>query len=214
MNNLEGVSPFPAQSMDFRQLVETTAPRGSSGGPMGVLDDRAAVFSAGASHMPGGRSQKIAMMETLTIRQNDPTGRSFTANGDYNCTRREVTALLYIQEDEDYVRPTPYALDLALELLENTNAELLSQGRTFPRGTSSASESGGIYIFWERIGMTIQVEVPFRDGGLYYIHTIASDVSVMRRDVSAKTLADTLADRNPSISRRPGTTNAPASAAA
>ena len=153
-------------------------------------------------------------MDAPLAHQNGLANRQFTMNGDYNHTRRDVTDLLFIQEDEDYVRPTPYALDLALELLENTNAELLSQGKAFPRGTSSASESGGIYLFWEKDGLTIQLEVPPRDGGLHYIHTIAPDVSIMRRDVSAKTLADTLADGDLSGSRRRGTANAPASAVA
>jgi hypothetical protein len=139
---------------------------------------------------------------------------TFTTNGEYEQTRQETTSLLYIQEDEDFVRPTRHALDLTLNLLEDANAELIAHGTHFPRGTSSTSDKGGIYVFWEENGKSIQLEVPPRDGGMLYIHVISLDNSVMNRDVSANTLADALADVKLFSSQRLGTKNAPASAAA
>ena len=130
-------------------------------------------------------------MESAVIDREKAT---FTTNGDYERTRQEITSLLYIQEDEDFVRPTQYALDLTLNLLENANAELVIRGTKFPRGTSSTSERGGIYVFWEENGKSIQLEVPPEAGGLFYIHVVSLDKSVMNKDGSASTLADALAD--------------------
>ncbi len=139
---------------------------------------------------------------------------AFTTNGDYEQTRQEITSLLYVQEDEDFVRPTRYALDLTLNLLEDANAELIARSTQFPGGTSSTSDKGGIYVFWEKNSQSVQLEVPPRDGGMFYIHVISLDNSVMNKDVSARTLADALADVKSLRSQRLGTTNAPASAAA
>ena len=138
----------------------------------------------------------------------------FTTNGDYEQTRQEITSLLYVQEDEDFVRPTQYALDLTLNLLEDANAELIARGAQFPKGTSSTSDKGGIYVFWDMNSQSVQLEVPPRNGGMFYIHVISPDGSLMDKDVSARRLANVLADIRLLSSQRLGTKNAPASAAA
>ncbi len=150
-------------------------------------------------------------MESAVIDREKAT---FTTSGDYEQTRQEITSLLYVQEDEDFVRPTQYALDLTLNLLENANAELIARGTQFPRGTSSTSERGGVYVFWEDNGRSIQLEVPSKNGGMLYIHVMSLDKSIINKDVSANTLADALADAKLLGSQRLGTKNAPASAAA
>jgi len=150
-------------------------------------------------------------MESAVIDREKAT---FTTNGDYEQTRQEITSLLYVQEDEDFVRPTHYALDLMLNLLENTNAELVIRGTQFPRGASSTSERGGIYVFWEENGRSIQLEVPSKNGGMFYIHVTSQDGSFMDRDVTARRLADALADAKLLSSQRLGTKNVPASAVA
>ena len=139
---------------------------------------------------------------------------AFTTNGDYEQTRQEITSLLYVEEDEDYVRPTQYALDLTLNLLEDANAELITRSAQFPRGTSSTSDKGGIYVFWDVNSQSVQLEVPPCNGGLLYIHVTSPGKSLLNKDVSAKTLADALTVANPSGRRRLGTTNATASPAA
>jgi len=150
-------------------------------------------------------------MESAVI---DRRKTAFTTNGEYEQTRQDVTSLLYIQEDEDFVRPTQYALDLTLNLLENANAELVISGIKFPRGTSSTSERGGLYVFWERHNHSVQLEVPPKHGGLFYLHIIRSNESLINRDVSVRTLADALTDSSLFSSQRLGPQNAPASAAA
>jgi|GEM_PF-2657461 len=138
----------------------------------------------------------------------------FTTNGDYEKTRQDITALLYVPEDEDFVRPTRYALDLTLNLLENANAELVARGVKFPRGTASTSEKGGLYVFWEGNNHSLQLEVPPVHGGLFYLHLTNADGSLINKDVSAKTLADALTESSLFSSQRPGPQNASASAAA
>lgn len=139
-------------------------------------------------------------MESAVI---DREKARFTTNGDYEQTRQEITSLLYIQEDEDFVRPTRHALDLTLNLLEDANAELMARGTQFPRGTSSTSDKGGIYVFWEMNSQSVQLEVPSRNSGLFYIHVISPAGSFMDKNVSARTLADALAAANP-LGRRSG----------
>ena len=52
-------------------------------------------------------------MESAVIDREKDT---FTTNGDYEQTRQEIISLLHVEEDEDFVRPTRYALDLTLNL--------------------------------------------------------------------------------------------------
>ena len=110
----------------------------------------------------------------------------------YNKTRQSLMALLDEEEDEDYTRPTHYAFNLAFDLLDGANAELLVQGTPFPLGSASASEKGGVYIFWERDQTSVQLTVPPKEGGLYYLHVIVRGKSTLLQDVSAGRLAEEL----------------------
>lgn len=150
-------------------------------------------------------------MESAAI---DREKAAFTTNGGYEQTRQAITSLLYVQEDEDFVRPTRYALDLTLNLLEDANAELIARGAQFPRGTSSTSDKGGIYVFWEMNSQSVQLEVPPRKDGMFYIHVISQEESFLDRNVSARKLADALAEIHLFSSQSLGTKNALASSAA
>ncbi|MGI4791964.1 MAG: hypothetical protein ACRYFS_24340 [Janthinobacterium lividum] len=135
----------------------------------------------------------------------------FTTNGKYEQTRQSVTSLLFAEEDEEFMHPTQYALDLTLSLLENANADLVTRGTQFPRGTSSTSDRGGVYLFWEENGNSIQLEVPPKNGGMLYIHFVSSQESIMNKNVSSVALADALTKLT--SSRKLGISRVPASAA-
>ena len=155
-----------------------------------------------------------AVIERVKTEDLEQTKSLFTTNGDYEQTRQATTALLFVEEDEDFVRPTRHALDLTLKMLESANAELVGRGIKFPYGSSSTSESGGICLFWEKNGQSVQLEVPPKNGGMLYVHVISLNESLMNKEVTAKTLADALTDFSLSSGQRPGAKNAPVSAAA
>ena len=184
------------RDLDIRQYLSAAPFTNLKDGVRGIAEDHSTVFLSGKSngieHIRGG----ISMKNTAPANGHNLVNDFFTLNGDYQKTRREITELLYIEEDEDFTRPTSFALDLALDLLENANAKLVNQGHLFPRGASSTSENGGIYIFWRKKEASIQLEVPPREGGLYYIHVINRGNSSMNRNVSPETLADTLTEFN------------------
>ena len=132
----------------------------------------------------------------------------------YQETRQALIDLLSLEEDEEYVRPTKYAFDLTLELIETCKNELLSQREIFPRGSSSTSEKGGLYLFWEGEEGSIQLTVPAAEGGMYSIHVLHAGQSFLIRDVTPQKLTEELASFNRRHLSMQGYTNAPASAVA
>lgn len=214
MNNIQNPIPYSAPEIDARQFATAGNQQAGAVGSGGIVDRWQNPFMPGKSSAPEHLNGETGMPKSFITLRNSPVRRTFTMNGEYQETRQGVTSLLYVEEDEDFARPTPYALGLALDLLENTNAELITHGNEFPKGVSSASGTGGIYIFWGDKDVSVQLEVPPRDGGMFYIHVMSRAGSSMNRNVCAKALADALAASSPSNSRRLGVENAPASAVA
>lgn len=201
------------QFLDRQQLLDGSRSQEMLDGPFGTVVDGTSVFVLSKTNKGEHLRSEEQMRASTTIYSSNRANKLFTLNGDYQKTYRQITGLLYIEEDEDFTRPTRFALDFTLDLLENANAELINRGKQFPRGTSSTNEKGGIHIFWQGKGASIQLEVPARESGLYYIHVIAGANSLMRRKVSAKALADTFAEHDLLGSQKLGN-NATASATA
>lgn len=214
MNKLTNGSSFPSAVMDVRQVPARRNPNSKMNAFSGITNEWFGGFKSGSSLIPKLFTDKAAVAGMLSVNRTRVARSGFSTNREYELARWNVTSLLYIEEDEDFVRPTQYALDLTLSLLEDANAELITRGAQFPRGTSSTSDKGGIYVFWEMNSRSVQLEVPYQKGGMFYIHVISPDGSFMDKDVSAKRIADALAVANPSGSRKLGTKNVPASSAA
>ena len=207
-------SAFPSAAMDVRQVSTRRNPNSKTAVLSGVTNEWFSVFKRGSPLVPELSAGETATMGMLTANRKRVTKSTFTTNLEYELTRQDITAMLYFEEDEDFVRPTQYALNLTLSLLENANTELVARGILFPRGTSSTSDKGGIYVFWDVNSQSVQLEVPPCNGGVFYIHVTSPGKSLLNKNVSAKTLADALAVANPPGRRRLGTTNATASSAA
>lgn len=204
---------FSGEGIDIRQVSMLQSLNRVPPMPSGDVDVVLRLFENGSLPVFERLTSELAMTSRLPTPRARVGKSTHFANEEYEKTKQDVTSLLYIQEDEDYVRPTQHALDLTLGLLENANAELATRSAKFPRGTSSTSDRGGIYVFWEKNGRSIQLEVPPKNGGMFYIHITSQDRSFMDRDVTAKRLADALADAKLFSSQRLGTKNVPASAA-
>ena len=134
------------------------------------------------------------MANTEILDQALPRESAVVPSAGYKRTRQDVTELLFLEEDEDYTRPSAYAFNQVFGLLEDANWELSSRRQPFPRGVPSASENGGIYLFWREKSFSVQLEIPTAPGGFCYLHTIVAGVSTINRDVSAATLAEALSN--------------------
>ena len=212
MNNFRSGSAFPGEAMDTRQAPVRRNSKAATS--LGVVNEWSSLFEKSSQSTSKPPTDETAITRAFSLRRPHVAETAFTTNGEYEQTRQEVTSLLYMEEDEDFVRPTRHALDLTLNLLEDANAELITRSTQFPRGTSSTSDKGGIYVFWDVNSQSVQLEVPSYNGGVFYIHVTSPGKSSLNKNVSAKTLADALAVANPSGRRRLGTTNATASSAA
>lgn len=134
------------------------------------------------------------MANAETLDQIIPHERIASPSEGYKKTRQDVTELLFLEEDGDYTRPFAYAFNQVFGLLEDANWELSSRRQSFPRGVPSASEHGGIYLFWRKNGISVHLEIPPAPGGLCYLQMITPEKSTMNREVSAATLAEALSN--------------------
>jgi hypothetical protein len=75
--------------------------------------------------------------------------------------------LLEDEEDEEAVKPTPYALLTILDLLLDTNVLL---DVPFPRASVSADEYGAMYVYWRKPSRKLHLTVPPGDTGIQYIY--------------------------------------------
>jgi hypothetical protein len=166
--------------------------------------------------MADQETQEVPEKPSLTLVSGPKTlsNRHLQMSDGYQKTRQDLLALSEMEEDEDYTRPTKYALDLTLDLLETCRNEMASHGDFFPRASSSASEKGGLYLFWEEEEGSIQLTVPPVDGGMYSLHVLYDGQSSMIRGGIPQKLTEELASFNRRHLSMQGYTNAPSSAVA
>ena len=164
MNKTINGSAFPSVVMDVRQVPMRRTPRSKAAAISGVTNEWFSGFRSGSSSIPKTFAGETAIAGMLFVNRTRVVKLIAATTREYELTRRDITSLLYLEEDEDFVRPTQYALDLTLSLLENANSELTIRGKQFPRGTSSTSDRGGIYVFWEMDSQSVQLEVPPQNG--------------------------------------------------
>ncbi len=101
--------------------------------------------------------------------------------------------LPYIEEDEDYTRPTQHAYVSALRLV--LQAGDLIPG-AFPPALLTTTEQGGINWYWRKPDFSVQLTVASAPAGKDYVYVRDKGESVMDEDVTAQHLADRLRDFN------------------
>lgn len=97
--------------------------------------------------------------------------------------------LPYLEEDEDYTRPTEYSYKLACALLNEANTALHSP---FPRASFSTSETGAVRVYWRKPNFLVQLILPSENGGGGYIHVLRHQTPEVFHDLTGKKLAETL----------------------
>jgi hypothetical protein len=101
--------------------------------------------------------------------------------------------LPYIEEDEDYTRPTQYAYASALRLVLQAG-DLLPGA--FPPALLTTTEQGGINWYWRKPDFSVQLTVASAPMGKDYLYVRDRGQSVMDEDVTAQHLADRLREFN------------------
>lgn len=101
--------------------------------------------------------------------------------------------LPYIEEDEDYTRPTQYAYVSALRLVLQAG-DLLPGA--FPPALLTTTEQGGINWYWRKPQFSVQLTVAGAPTGKDYIYVRDEGESVIEEDVTAQHLADRLREFN------------------
>lgn len=101
--------------------------------------------------------------------------------------------LPYIEEDEDYTRPTQHAYESALRLVLQAGGLLPG---AFPPALLTTTEQGGINWYWRGPGLSVQLTVASAPTGKDYLYTRDSGQSVIDEDVTAQRLANRLREFN------------------
>ena len=101
--------------------------------------------------------------------------------------------LPYIEEDEDYTRPTQYAYASALRLVLQAG-DLLPGA--FPPALLTTTEQGGINWYWRKPDFSVQLTVASGPAGKDYVYVRDNEESVIEEDVTAQHLADRLREFN------------------
>lgn len=101
--------------------------------------------------------------------------------------------LPYIEEDEDYTRPTQHAYAFALRLVLQAG-DLLPGA--FPPALLTTTEEGGINWYWRKPDFSVQLTVASEPDGRDYFYVRDKGQSVIDEDVTALHLADRLREFN------------------
>ena len=131
------------------------------------------------------RSQMSAQATTPTYalnggqqRQNgSPNGSHETADAPpqadgMGATLTQFCRLPYMEEDQDYTRPTLHALETALSLLLSARDILHQKSAGFPRASFGTTDKGSVLIYWRKSGHSVQAAVPSQANGDGYIRVL------------------------------------------
>ena len=109
-------------------------------------------------------------------------------------TLDQLCQLPYLEEDEDYVRPTLYAFEAALNLLLSARDILYQNSAPFPHATFGTTDKGSLLIYWRKPGRSVQAVVPCQPKGDGYVHVLEGSTPTIHDDLDGVTLARALAE--------------------
>jgi len=131
----------------------------------------------------GVRKPADAASHALTDKE-DGTGSTFS----------QLCRLPYMEEDEDYTRPTAYAFESALTLLLSARDSLYQSAHDFPRASFGTTDKGSILIYWRRPGHSVQAVVSSQPTGDGYIQVMEGFMPKTHEGLEGQTLAKMLAE--------------------
>lgn len=107
----------------------------------------------------------------------------------FTTTLKRILELLDLEAEDDYgiLKPTDYAFKMAMNLVVEAY-EIM--GNSFPLGSESTDEKGGIRIAWQKRNRDCNVRLfcPSSAGEKAYIYHNKGDESAVEYDVSASNL--------------------------
>jgi hypothetical protein len=134
----------------------------------------------------------IAFVDVLRKPVDVPLHRSAGKEDGTRATFGQLCQLPYMEEDEDYTRPTSYAFESALNLLLSARDVLYQSASEFPRASFGTTDKGSVLIYWRKPGRSVQAVVPFQPEGDGYIHVLEGSTPTIYDDLRGSTLAKAL----------------------
>lgn len=121
-----------------------------------------------------------------------PSSHSADKDDGTEATFSQFSQLPYMEEDEDFTRPTCYAFETALNLLLSARDILYQSMSKFPRASFGTTDKGSILIYWRKPGRSVQAVVPFQPKADGYIHILDGSTPTIYDDLKGLTLAKAL----------------------
>lgn len=109
-------------------------------------------------------------------------------------TFSQLCRLPYMEEDEDYTRPTAYAFESALTLLLSARDSLYQSACGSPRASFGTTDKGSILIYWRKPDRSVQAVVPSQPTGDGYIQVMEGFTLKTYQGLEGQTLAKMLAE--------------------
>jgi len=104
-------------------------------------------------------------------------------------TFERLNELPYLEEDEDYTRPTQYAFSSAYQLILRTRDILFG---SLPDAFLMTTEKGGVEFYWKKPSFSLKVTIASSPNGTDYIYVREAGVSRIEKEVSPSVLATLL----------------------
>lgn len=104
-------------------------------------------------------------------------------------TIERLSELPYIEEDDDYTRPTQYAFSSANQLIIQTRDILHG---VLPDAFLMTTEKGGVEFYWKKQNLSLKLTVASSPIGTDYIYIREDGQSSVDKTVSPKALANWL----------------------
>ena len=99
----------------------------------------------------------------------------------------------YLEEDEDYTRPTQHAYTSAIKRIIQAS-DLMREA--FPEALLTTTEQGGINCYWRKPGFSVRLTIAGTPQGKDYVYVRDNGQSSLSEDVSVVHLAERLQEYN------------------
>lgn len=139
----------------------------------------------------GGQQHQNGSLDSLRETVDAPP-----QNDGLGATLGQFCRLPYMEEDEDYTRPTLYAFETALNLLLAARDLLYQKACGFPRATFGTTDEGTVLVYWRKPGHSVQAVVPSQPKGDGYILVLKGSAPTIYDDMDGLTLAKALEEFN------------------
>ena len=103
-------------------------------------------------------------------------------------TFSQLCRLPFIEEDEDYTRPTAHAFVTALNLLLAARDLMYRRDCGSPRASFGTTDKGSVLVYWRKPGRSVQAVVPSQPMGDGFIQVMEGSTPTTHEGLEGQTL--------------------------